>query len=401
MQADERIHVCYALNDKTGHYSKFLGTSIFSLLSNTLSKVTVHILCDNTLSAQNRDFLTRTVRRFEQQVFFYDVSEIKEIAEYLRCLPEIFEQYFTPACLYRLIVWKILPGYIKKIIYLDADTIIHLDIVTLWAEPTGGGLAAVVDPVIKSIPSKRSLSVFNHDIYFNAGVMILERAQFCLPDWKGKIVWFLRHFPNLQYSDQDVLNYYYSDKYYSLKPCYNIIVGYERFCQRQAVEPRIYHYSGPANTFDFDDVYNQLFFQYFTKTLWCNTDFLSRMWSVVQNVHDTRTELLQEAVRAFPQKRRVVLGPEKDKKKICRILALLDNEIYIAYNPHIEFNPSCFAELRGALVFLLFGESYEKLKTLFIAEKYKENKDFFQGDDFLKAEEGGLLINTHDVFKQL
>ena len=49
----EMINVCYAIYDKTGNFSKIAATSILSLLENTESWVTIHILHDNTLSTEN------------------------------------------------------------------------------------------------------------------------------------------------------------------------------------------------------------------------------------------------------------------------------------------------------------------------------------------------------------
>ncbi len=52
------IHVCYGLHDGDGRYSKFTGTSILSMFENATTpprSVTVHILHDDTLTADNRD----------------------------------------------------------------------------------------------------------------------------------------------------------------------------------------------------------------------------------------------------------------------------------------------------------------------------------------------------------
>ena len=51
---DGMIHICYAIYDKTGGFSKFAGTSICSLFENTKSWVTVHLLHDNTLTMENK-----------------------------------------------------------------------------------------------------------------------------------------------------------------------------------------------------------------------------------------------------------------------------------------------------------------------------------------------------------
>ena len=60
------IHVCFAIYDKTGRYSKFTGTTMLSLFENTTSSVTVHILHDNTLPAENRDKFSYIAGRYGQ-----------------------------------------------------------------------------------------------------------------------------------------------------------------------------------------------------------------------------------------------------------------------------------------------------------------------------------------------
>ena len=49
---------------------------MLSLLDNTLEKVTVHIISDNTLSASNRKKLVEIVQKYNQQIEFYNVDEL-------------------------------------------------------------------------------------------------------------------------------------------------------------------------------------------------------------------------------------------------------------------------------------------------------------------------------------
>ena len=57
------IHVGFSLYDKTGRYSKFTGTAILSMFENTKSEVTVHILHDNTVSADIRNKFSSLAER--------------------------------------------------------------------------------------------------------------------------------------------------------------------------------------------------------------------------------------------------------------------------------------------------------------------------------------------------
>ena len=75
------IHVCFALNDATGRYSKFTGTSMLSLFGNIIplsqsSSVTVHILHDNTLTNDNREKFIYLAGQYNQFVKFYNLEEL-------------------------------------------------------------------------------------------------------------------------------------------------------------------------------------------------------------------------------------------------------------------------------------------------------------------------------------
>ena len=143
------IEVAYAISDQTGHYSKFAGASMSSILANTSAAVRFHLLHDGTLSEENRHRFTEQVKGSDSEVHFYDVPA--RIALTLKrgreILPEGMDSArYTGVNMYRLVLQEVLPPEIEKVIYLDADTIVHLDINELWQTELGEApLAAVPD----------------------------------------------------------------------------------------------------------------------------------------------------------------------------------------------------------------------------------------------------------------
>ena len=85
------IHVCFCFCDKTGRYAKFAGTSMLSLFENTRSKVTVHILHDNTLTDENRDKFYYIVGKYNQLVEFYNLDELclEQITKIKKFIPDV------------------------------------------------------------------------------------------------------------------------------------------------------------------------------------------------------------------------------------------------------------------------------------------------------------------------
>ena len=128
------IHVCFALHDEIGRYSKFTGTAMLSLFENTNSQVTVHLLHDNTLTRDNREKFIYLAGRYEQAVKFYNVEELcaDKISEMTALIPSLKNSRLSNAAIYRLIIPQLLSVCIDKCIYLDSDIIVNSDIKELW-----------------------------------------------------------------------------------------------------------------------------------------------------------------------------------------------------------------------------------------------------------------------------
>ena len=171
------IHVCYALNDSSGKYSKFLGTSIQSLLENTKSEVTIHVIHDSTLSHENRKKLMSIVYRFNQEIEFH-AADFQRLENAKRIsLIQQFPERLT--MFYRLMIPEIIDG--SKVIYLDADTIVNLDINELWTIDLSNYPIAAVSEMSAGANSNAprmwqtvQTGVVDVNDQFNAGILLMN-----------------------------------------------------------------------------------------------------------------------------------------------------------------------------------------------------------------------------------
>ena len=125
------INICYAIYDPKDKYSKITGTSMLSLLENTKEDITFHLLHDNTLLQKNKNKFKIMIEKYNRKIYFYNIDDMNIInMDYIKKLGESIK--FSPATFYRLNIANILPDNINKVIYLDSDTIINLDINDLW-----------------------------------------------------------------------------------------------------------------------------------------------------------------------------------------------------------------------------------------------------------------------------
>lgn len=401
------VHVCYSLYDKNGHFSKILGTSMLSLLENASAPLTIHLLCFGKLSEPTLDRFRRLAGQYGQRLCLYDVSDWN--SPVLPLMHPAWLEKFSPAAINRLFIWDILPPDVQRIIWLDADTIVNLDIVELWQEQTGAnGFAAVVDNIVANLYGKESILAEDKDFdakrYVNAGVVLMERARFCQPDWGNKIVRFMERYPHAWYCEQDILNYYYGQTGALLPERYNTLVGWQQVQHRETVEACIYHYSGSAYNFNFADVYTKLFFSYFVKTPWYDLDFLRRLCSVIPAVHDGRTLLLRSRYQLLEGRRKIAVGAAEHEAQIREVMQLADEESYLVFVPGKRQQAIDLAGLAGMRrdhVILLFDGSYADLADSLVQYGCREDVDFVNGAEFLTLAEGCPPHDEHAIFMQL
>ena len=207
--SDEIIHVVLSVYDPSGTYSQHAGVVMTSIFENTKSKVTVHILHDDTLTEENRQRFIRTAEKYSQSVQLISIEHQKRAI--VQKIPEA-AQRITPGALYRLLAYEVID--VRKLIYLDCDIIVNLDIAELWGvDLNGKTLAAVKDPA-SSIGkfSARGLMMklagCNIHEYFNAGVLVMDLDRIrSRKDFTMEAISWLFYKGDLAPSvDQDALN---------------------------------------------------------------------------------------------------------------------------------------------------------------------------------------------------
>ena len=145
----------------------------------------------------------------------------------------------------RLFMPALLPPEQERVIFLDADLLIQRDLSQLWHTPLAGApLGAIHDyftPYLNTreaigrasicdrhpdkclpVPNYRELGLSGKAGYFNAGVMLIDLAQ-----WRAMKVFdqaveiVRRHVEHVRYCDQYALNILFSGKWKALDPRWN------------------------------------------------------------------------------------------------------------------------------------------------------------------------------------
>lgn len=225
LNPDDIIHVVMCLYDPSGTYSQHAGVVLTSMFENTRSRVTVHLFHDDTLTEDNRSKFIRTAEKFSQELQFHDITGRRDILDGIP--PEVFRD-FTIGATFRAFVPELLAD-LDKVIYLDCDVIVNLDIKELWnIDLHGKSLAGVRDVLAYVSPwslngSYVRLSGCRNDSYINSGVLVMNLTKIRKLGKFSAIftAWLLRNAHLYTWGDQSALNAIFRDDIELIDPRFN------------------------------------------------------------------------------------------------------------------------------------------------------------------------------------
>ncbi|MBE8953800.1 MAG: glycosyltransferase family 8 protein [Quinella sp. 1Q7] len=407
------IHVSFSLHDKTGRYSKFTGTAMLSLLENTTSPVTVHILHDNTLTADNRDKFSYIAGQYHQRVKFYNVETLcaDKIAEYNRSIPSIKTLPFTIGAMYRLFLAQIFPEDIEKIIYLDSDLIINLDINEMWRIELGEKILAAVTESSNSVNTQNNLSLCREglvkaDDYFNSGVLIMNlellRAN---EDSIYRAIKFVSENPRFAANpDQDMLNYIFATQTLKLPIKFNTFVRDARRRSEKKIARKIYHYLsgayGQGLLLDTGDAFNRLWMSYFVRTPFFDADTIGRLYAGFRNMHVGFKNSLAQVSAMVSGKTRAFFAVPGDFNTIRQIFYIRPDEEIIAADNQASFQKllNIMHVSRGKKIFFIVVRNFPF--QILAQAGFVAGKDFVNGLDFM-SEAHGVPLNSHALIQAM
>ncbi|MDD6699024.1 MAG: glycosyltransferase family 8 protein [Veillonellaceae bacterium] len=200
-----RVELAISLCDPQHTYAPNAAIMLSMALRHTAAAVRVHILHDETLVADDQARLARVVSNHGGEAIFHRV----ELPEEVRGLSSL--RHITVGTLFRLFLPSVCAD-VDRILYLDIDVFVQMDLGELYAADLDGALAGVV----LDVPQTRERDVavrcyrrlgIDAAHYFNAGVLLLDCAAVRREmDLLGEGLHFLTVHRALLFADQDALN---------------------------------------------------------------------------------------------------------------------------------------------------------------------------------------------------
>lgn len=219
----------------SNEYSPHLGGLLASIVANVKHNSRLEfVILDGGISNENRFALMRIVGQYGlHSIRFIDMS--REFVSHK------VHMHFSQSTFYRLVLSELLPNR-ARVLYLDCDTIVLGDVVSLYSMDLKGNLVgAVFDYImhhfcntgVKSMPEAGGLPAREYlenyvemgacwSTYFQAGVIIfdldklreLQIEREMIAELQEKTYWFL---------DQDVLNKFIKGRVAYIDPIWNVV----------------------------------------------------------------------------------------------------------------------------------------------------------------------------------
>lgn len=297
----EKLHIALAFYDKNGKHSKFAGTTIASVFENTAKRnwanIVIHILHDDTLTEINRNRFIKLAEKYNSSINFYNIKINNWNID-----KEFFEKALVRislGALYRLALPKLLKN-IDRVIYLDTDILVQIDIYDLYNISFDKFylLAVSDDENMRNLYVKTRYyknAGLNYRLYFNSGVLVLNLKEIQKFNLLNHCLVKLQQFN--KFADQDILNIIFKDKIKFIDDKFNTLVDIQNLSddsiEKFLNEKAILHFAGylkPWNCANKEVI--KLYYSYMAKTPWIkNNDDIIAVMSDISNEYNRKMDL--------------------------------------------------------------------------------------------------------------
>lgn len=205
------MDIVYIFDD---NYVDITIVSILSLLENN-KNIVLHIV-DYDISEFNKQRLNKISKKYNTPIYFYPKID-------LSIIPKDIDLKSWPIVTFaRLFCHKILPKSLKKVIYIDCDTLILNELEEVYKiNMEGMPIAGVLDC---TPASKIKIGYTSNDKYYSNGILLIDLEYWRKNDVLTGFMEIMENKNiNLPHLDQDVLNIYFKNKFKQLPLKYNVM----------------------------------------------------------------------------------------------------------------------------------------------------------------------------------
>lgn len=189
------------------NYVWLMGISMISLFkTNSKAKEINVFLIGENISKENKKLLDKIANDYNRTCKIVDLPDIKMTSE-------LYSDRWPRSAFSRLFCGEILPKTIKKILYIDCDTIIKDNLEKFYNNKKSEKYAICGVKDCVSGNYKKNIGLSKDSAYINAGVLLINidllRKRKIFEEINDFVDKYNKH---INYADQDILNYLFKDE---------------------------------------------------------------------------------------------------------------------------------------------------------------------------------------------
>lgn len=267
------------------NYAEFVAVVIVSAIANNSGYIHFHLL-SNGIDDATIERLRNHIPADRGELQVYDIRDLKDRLQIQVPATIAISSYA------RLFLPSILPAEVKKVLYVDCDTVIADDVSEFWNTDLRGKYVAGVLDTLPDNESKVKVGLSPTSPYINAGVLLIHLDMWRKDNLQQQFIDFLlAHNGMVHHHDQGLINGVCKDRICIVHPRYNCTSNYyshpyallwrtntpfysEQECREATAHPAILHFT--------EGFYNRpwianskhpmasVFHRYHDMTAWCH-----------------------------------------------------------------------------------------------------------------------------------
>lgn len=228
-------------------------TMLYSVYMHTKERVDIYILNSSLTDSEIQSFSEYLMAKCSMVV--HEITIDDNIFDGFPIGPLSKEAY------YRVVAQYYLPQDLERILWLDADIIVMNDITSFYNMPFNGKKMIVCpdrcnnSDYVNKIKKKLGLS--DDYVYFNSGVLLINLELLRAEKDQKELLYECRTIiDRIEYHDQDLLNYLYSDSVgYEDWKVYNYqLLGINKISKEELNRIAILHYAGREKPWEYSHI---------------------------------------------------------------------------------------------------------------------------------------------------
>lgn len=209
------VDFLYASDD---NYAKVLGVSLLSLCIHNKDIINNIYVVSQNISIDNKEKLSSITNKYGIKIIFIEIDSFNKYFD-----KDIDIKRYSLSMFSRILADKLLPNDIKRIIYLDCDTLINDNLLDLYNINLNEKTIGAVNDY-RSIYYQKNLDIKKNNCYINSGVLLIDLDKYRNNNYSKKIIDCIKKYNGIfEFPDNDAICKVLQDDIFLLPIKYNMI----------------------------------------------------------------------------------------------------------------------------------------------------------------------------------